>query len=272
MKKLTMLAIISVALSSGALAQNEGSANNPAVEHDAAALAQDQAQEPTEGVMHPPAPELKTRSAETTMAPSSSYAGSIVLPEGTDVHVTLDESLSSATAHIKEVFTGKLADAVTVNGAVVIPAGAVVRGRIADVTNSGRRFHGKNTLTLRPDTIVMADGKELAISSYMIDTYDPKAFRLDDEGSVSTSARHFTKMTMIGAGVGTVAGAVMGGIPGAMAGAGIGAALPAGRWATKDEPVVLDAGTAYWFELTTPARVVTQQAAVAGAPIKESNN
>lgn len=203
-------------------------------------------------------PSLKQRPSSSKSETTNLNA----LPTGTGLHVVLDQEISSATAKINDPFTAHLTEAVVVNGATVLPAGTVVKGRVKDVTNAGRRFHGKNDLTLRPETITLADGRQIDVSVVMIDTYDRKALKLDDEGAVSNGAGHYGRMAAIGTGVGTVAGAVVGGPVGAIAGGSIGAALPTARWATKNDPVVLENGTTYWFELTSPAQLNNNRAAL----------
>ena len=194
-------------------------------------------------------PDLKRR--DTNPAPT------LTLPSGTDLHLALDSDISTETAKVGEGFSSHLVDPVVVEGTTVIPAGTVVRGRIKDVSAPGRRFRGKTTLTLRPETIIMGDGTQTDISALMTDTYDRKAFKLDSEGSISNSARHYTKMSMIGGAAGSVGGFFLFGPYGALYGAGIGAALPAARWGTKDDQVTLDKGTAYWFEISRPATLRT---------------
>jgi hypothetical protein len=211
-------------------------------------------------------PSLKQRPSSS----SSVIANPNALPTGTGLHVVLDQEISSATAKINDPFIAHLTEAVVVNGATVLPAGTVVKGRVKDVTNAGRRFHGKNNLTLRPETITLTDGRQIDIAGIMIDTYDRKALKLDDEGTVTNGAGHYGRMAVIGTGVGTVAGAVVGGPVGAVAGGSIGAALPTARWATKDDPVVLENGTTYWFELTHPVLLSNNQAALNGT--KDSAN
>ncbi len=205
-------------------------------------------------------PTLRQRPSETVNIGNSISMNE--LPTGTALHVKLDEELSSETARLKQLFTAHLIDPVVVNGTTLIPAGVTFKGRVSDVTNSGPRFRGKNTLTLRPETIILADGRQIDINGELIDTYDRKFLKVDEEGAISHGAGHYGRMAAIGSGVGGVAGFVVGGPVGAVAGSGIGAAVPAGRWATKNDPVVLDAGTSYWFQITRPARLNSEQAAV----------
>ena len=215
-------------------------------------------------------PSLKQRPSPSVSGSQSEKTDPNALPAGTGLHVVLDQEVSSATAKINDPFTAHLTEAVTVNGTTVLPVGTVVKGRVKDVTNAGRRFHGKNNLTLRPETIMLMDGRQVDIAGIMIDTYDRKALKLDDEGTVTNGAGHYGRMAAIGTGVGTVAGAVIAGPVGAVTGGALGAGLPAARWATKDEPVVLENGTTYWFELSRPVQLNSNQAALNSA--KDSAN
>jgi hypothetical protein len=216
-------------------------------------------------------PELKHRQPP----PSSTQNGSVSIPNGLDFQLELLDEIDSATAKIGDPFTAKLIQDLSANGVCIAQAGSLVKGRLADVTNSGRRFHGKNTVTLRPETIMTADGRQVTISAMMIDTYDRKSFKVDSEGGVSNTAGHYGTMSAIGAGVGTVGGWMVAGPVGAVAGSGIGAALPAGRWAMKNDPVVLPANTRYWFETTastsTMAPAPVSSAAVTLTPAPTSS-
>jgi hypothetical protein len=174
------------------------------------------------------------------------------LPTGTGLHLALDQEMSSAYSKIGDKFTAHLVEPVISAGLTLLPKDTVITGRVADVTNSGRRFRGKNTLTLRPESVTLADGTKLDINAIMTDSDEHKALKVDDEGAVSNSAGHYARMAEIGSGVGTVAGAIVGGPVGAVAGASLGAALPTARWATRDQPVELTKGTTFWFELTRP--------------------
>lgn len=184
------------------------------------------------------------------------------IPAGTGLHVVLDHEISSATAKIGEPFTGHLLEALGVDGTVIAPAGTVIKGRVMDVTNAGRRFHGRNNILVRPETMMLADGRQIDISGVMIDTYDRNILKVDGEGAVRYAGGHYGRMVAIGTGVGTVAGAVIGGPVGAVAGGSIGAALPTARWATKNDPVVLPSGSSYWFELARPASLGVNRAAL----------
>ena len=109
-----------------------------------------------------------------------------------------------------DTFRGSLSTPIVINGETVIPAGADVIGRVADVKSAGR-FAGNSVLTLELNSLAV-NGK-----TYNIQT-----------NQWTRSGKGEGKSTATKVGVGTVAGAVLGGLIGGGKGAAIGAASGAG--------------------------------------------
>src|ERR1700730_5751773 len=61
-----------------------------------------------------------------------------VIPEGTAIRVTVDETLSSNNSHVGDIFAASTSEPVVIDGNVVIPKGAKVSGRVVDAKESGR--------------------------------------------------------------------------------------------------------------------------------------
>ena len=61
-----------------------------------------------------------------------------VIPEGTAIRVTVDETLSSNNSHVGDIFAASTSEPVVIDGSVVIPKGAKVSGRVVDAKESGR--------------------------------------------------------------------------------------------------------------------------------------
>jgi hypothetical protein len=166
----------------------------------------------------------------------------IVVPEGTELEVVLDESLSSKTATAGQSFDATVESPVEIDGKVVIPKGAHARGTVKNAHAAGR-FKGASLL-------------ELAL----------KSVEINDKGyDVSTSAPSFShkgkgKRTAVAVGGGAGLGALIGGLAGGGKGAAIGAAAGAGAGTagaafTGKADVVLPAETALTFKLTAPLEV-----------------
>jgi hypothetical protein len=80
------------------------------------------------------------------------WAGAAAIPAGSHATVRLNTSLSSATAHTGEVWSGTLTHDIVERGKVVAKAGAPVKSKVTYVNRSGR-LHKPGALTLRLSSI-----------------------------------------------------------------------------------------------------------------------
>ena len=119
-------------------------------------------------------------------------------------------ALDSERNQVGDTFHGSLSAPIVINGETVIPSGADVVGRVADVKSAGR-FAGNSVLTLELTSVSM-NGR-----TYNIQT-----------NQWSRAGKGEGKNTATKVGVGAAAGAVLGGIIGGGKGAAIGAAAGAG--------------------------------------------
>ncbi|MFZ0581369.1 MAG: hypothetical protein WAM23_09570, partial [Candidatus Acidiferrales bacterium] len=128
----------------------------------------------------------------------------VSVPEGTEVYVVLDQSISTATNRSGDSFQATLASPVLVDDKTVIPQDALVKGHIVDARPSGH-LRGVARLELTLDS-VKVNGE-----SYEIAT-----------GDFGRRGKNHNKRNGIliggGAGVGAVIGAVAGGGVGALIG------------------------------------------------------
>jgi hypothetical protein len=134
----------------------------------------------------------------------------ITIPAGTQLAVRLNDTLDSERNQVGDTFHGSLSVPIVVEGATVIPAGADVVGRVANVKSAGR-FAGNSVLTLEL-TALSVNGKTYNIQS--------------NQWTQSGNGQGKSTATKIG--VGTAAGAILGGLIGGGKGAAIGAASGAG--------------------------------------------
>jgi len=166
----------------------------------------------------------------------------IVLPAGTAIEVTVDQSVSSKTNNAGDRVVASVAAPVFVNGKQVIPSGSAVSGTIT-VAKSAGRFRGNAELALTLNSVTV-DGK----------TYDLQTSTFSE----TTGSRG--KRTAITTGVGAAAGAVIGAIAGGGKGAAIGAGTGAGAGAvggavTGERDVTFPAETRITFELSQPVTI-----------------
>jgi hypothetical protein len=134
----------------------------------------------------------------------------ITVPEGTDLTVVLDQSLSTAENRPGDMFQAIVAIPIVIDGKTVIPMDARVKGHLVDVQASGR-LNGIARLVLTLDSVEV-DGESFGITT-------------DDEGRTGTN-HNKRNGVLIGGGAGL--GALIGGIAGAGKGALIGSAAGAG--------------------------------------------
>ena len=78
------------------------------------------------------------------ISPSHSLVPSAThIPEGTALTVSLEHSLSSASARTNESFAAVLDDPIVIDGQTVVPGGALVNGRVLDARSATPpREHG----------------------------------------------------------------------------------------------------------------------------------
>lgn len=129
----------------------------------------------------------------------------IVIPAGTMLHVTVDQSISSKTANAGDEFDASLSEPVTVHGEEVLRRGTRITGIVTSAKSAGR-FRGNAELGVALDAITV-NGQR-----YRLHTSD-----------VAQETKARGKRTAIGAGGGAAFGAIIGAIAGGGKGAAIGA-------------------------------------------------
>jgi len=133
----------------------------------------------------------------------------MVVPAGTDLVITLSQSLGSKTSQSGQTFLASVARPVTVGDQTAIPKGSSVTGTVITAKEKGKiKGEGQLSLTLRSITI---NGQ-----TYQIQT-----------GVLDSTIKGKGKRTAATAGGGAAGGALIGGIAGGGKGAGIGALVGA---------------------------------------------
>jgi hypothetical protein len=135
---------------------------------------------------------------------------SITVPEGTDLTVVLNQSLSTMENRPGDTFEASVAFPIVIDGKTIIPKDAHVKGHVVDVQASGR-LSGIARLVLTLDSVEV-DGESSNIAT-------------DDEGRIG---KNHNKRNGILIGGGAGLGALIGGIAGAGKGVLIGSAAGAG--------------------------------------------
>jgi len=185
------------------------------------------------------------------------------LPAGTGLRMKLETPLSTHRSKVGDVFTGRVTEAVVVNGQTMVPVGASVTGRVTKLSEP-RRIAGKPTIALLPDRIVMPNGNEFLITATVVDTAKSSRTTVDDEGRIHGAGRtgRDNAELIAGTGTGAVIGTLAAGAKGLFLGGGLGFGVVAAHWLTKKHSAELPAGTEIFLELNRP--VMMSSAGVAG--------
>ena len=166
----------------------------------------------------------------------------ITIPEGTDLTVVLDQTISTASSRSGDSFRATLTSPVVIDGKTVLPKDAPVTGHIVESVPSGR-LKGVAKLDLTLDSIEV-NGKSFDLAT-------------DDEGR---RGKNHNKRNGIliggGAGLGAIIGGVAGGGVGAVVGSAVGAgAGTAGAAYTGKKDIRVPAETALTFRLVRPVTI-----------------
>jgi type IV secretory pathway VirB10-like protein len=139
---------------------------------------------------------------------------SMVLPEGTELQLVLEQPLSSATSHAGDTVTARVERAVSEDGRVILPGGTVLQGRVVEARSSGR-VSGRARLAVDFDRIVVR-GRTHELDASTIVAEAP--------GESGRDAKIVGGSAAAGAVLGAIANGRRGAVRGAIIGAGAGGA------------------------------------------------
>jgi hypothetical protein len=160
--------------------------------------------------------------------------GALRVPDGTELKVRLDRSLSSKTARREDRVEATLVESVRVDGGVAIPGGSEVLGTVRSVEPAERPARG-GRLELSFDTVVVRGGERLSIPTRVVSVAEDKL----DKSKAG-----------LGAIIGAIVGAAVDGKKGVLVGGllgGTGAVV-----ASRGDEVELPAGTIVTLRLERP--------------------
>jgi hypothetical protein len=180
-------------------------------------------------------------STERVTRPTATNAATTgwTVPTGSKIVIRMIDAVNSENSKVGDQFTAVLDEPVFQGGVEVIPRGADVRGRIANVNEAGR-VAGSAQLGLELTQVVVNN------IPYSVTTSE---YQEVAEGRGSQTA----KRAAAGAGIGAVIGAIAGGGKGAAIGAGIGGGgATAVQVMTKGDKLNIPSETKLEFTLRAP--------------------
>ena len=192
------------------------------------------------------APRLTPGSERVTRPTSSNAANTgFTIPTGSKVSIRMIDSINSETNKVGETFVAVLDAALSQGGLEVVPRGADVRGRIANINEAGR-IAGKSELGLELTQIVV-NGIPYSITT--------SEYQEVGENRGGETAKRVGGAAAVGAIIGAIAGGKKGAAVGAGVGAGAGTAV---QVMTKGEKLNIPSETKLEFTLRTPLIVAAR--------------
>ncbi len=185
--------------------------------------------------------------SERVTRPASSNAANTgwTVPTGSKILIRMIDSVNSETNKVGETFVAVLDEPVAQNGVEIIPRGADVRGRIANLEGAGR-IKGKAELGLELTQIVV-NGIPYSVTTS------------EYEQAGESRGGQTAKRAALGAGIGAAIGAIAGGGKGAAIGAGVGGGgATAVQVLTKGEKLNIPSETKLEFTLRAPLVVAAR--------------
>jgi len=177
----------------------------------------------------------------------------LALPAGTALKVKLENTLATFANKNGDPFSGRVTEAVTLDGKTVIPIGATVQGRVTHV-NEPRRIAGKPTIGISPDTVILPNGERYSLNAMLVDTNLRSGADVNTEGQFKGAGHDGKDLTEIGvgAGGGMLIGGLIGGGKGTLIGGAVGATATVTHWLTRRRSAMMPAGTELVMELNRP--------------------
>ena len=183
------------------------------------------------------------------------------IPAGTALMVKLETTLATFSNKPGDPFQARLTQPVMLNGRTLIPAGAMVEGRVTKVAEP-RRISGKPTIGILPEALVLPTGERLFLDATLVDTNIGDGTDVNNEGEFKGSGHDRRDEIETGGGTasGMLIGGLIGGPPGILIGGVVGAGSTGAHWLSKHRSATLPAGTELTLELNRPLAMTTSVA------------
>lgn len=196
----------------------------------------------------PVAQAVSTPVAVAQTAPPPPPPKPVTIEPGTMLSIRMIDSIDSDRNQIGDRFRATLDTPISVNDQTVLPAGADVEGRVAQLRSAGH-FTGQSEIALEL-TSISVNGRRYNLQT---DQYS----RQGSSRGKNTAAKVGT-----GAAVGAIIGAIAGGGKGAAIGATVGAGAGGGvQAATKAQQIHITSEQLLTFKLESPLTVTPQASA-----------
>jgi hypothetical protein len=210
-------------------------------------------------------PRLASILLACTLLVSALAAQNAPVPAGTAMMVRLETTLATFSNKPGDPFRGSVTQPIVVNGQTLIPAGAIVEGRVTKVAEP-RRISGKPTIGILPEAVIMPTGERYYLDATLTDTNIPGT-DVNSEGQFKGTGHDRGDQIEVGGGAagGMLIGGLVGGPVGIVVGGAIGAGGTTTHWLIKHRSAILPSGTELTLELNRPLTMTTPATAAVPA-------
>lgn len=90
-----------------------------------------------------------------------------VVPTGTKIPIVMDTAVDSDTSQEGDEFSARTSEDLTIDGSTIVPAGSVIKGRIATL-NAPRAMSRSGSVALKFDTITTPDNRQIPLVANLV--------------------------------------------------------------------------------------------------------
>lgn len=186
---------------------------------------------------------VETPAADTTASETTTPTGNKVLqgyirvvPTGTKIPIIMDTAVDSDTSQEGDEFAARTSEDLTIDGSTVVPAGSVIKGRIAAL-NAPRALMRSGSVALKFDTVTTPDNRQIPLVANIVAKGGVVHARRGMK-DIAIDTGTIALPTLLGLGIGAIAGNASGNTDsdgnksggiglagGALIGAGVGIAI-----------------------------------------------
>lgn len=90
-----------------------------------------------------------------------------VVPVGTKIPIIMDTAVDSETSQEGDEFTARTAEDLNIDGGVAVPAGSIIKGRIAQM-NAPKHMDRSGSVALKFDTVTTPDNRQIPLVANLV--------------------------------------------------------------------------------------------------------
>jgi hypothetical protein len=90
-----------------------------------------------------------------------------VVPTGTKIPIIMDTAVDSETSQEGDEFTARTAEDLNIDGGVAVPAGSIIKGRIAQM-NAPKHANRSGSVALKFDTVTTPDSRQIPLVANLV--------------------------------------------------------------------------------------------------------